>query len=356
MLPIIKELESRDIFFDTCNTGQHKQMVDDLINIFDVKVDIDLKIMTERQSLFDIGTKILRSMKDVLSLNNYDYVLVHGDTSTAFYSSLAAFYLKIPVIHIEAGLRTGDMDNPFPEEFNRKSIDSISSLMFCPTDGNKLNLIKEGIPSEKIFVTGNTIVDSIKLTYRKDYNNKLIEWLGDSRLILVTVHRRENVPENLDQIFIALNKIITNIPDIKVIYPIHLNPQIIEIAEQVIERSDRISLVAPLNVIDFHNIIARSHLILTDSGGIQEEAPTFGVPVLVLRKITERPEAVEIGTAKVIGTKSDDIYNEVDNLINDNVAYSKMVSDKNPFGDGQSSKRIVDIILNHYNEKSYINS
>jgi UDP-N-acetylglucosamine 2-epimerase (non-hydrolysing) len=224
--------------------------------------------------------------------------------------------------------------------------------MFCPTERNKTNLINEDIPEKKIFVTGNTIVDALNFTYKEDYKHKLIDWLGNSRLILVTVHRRENVPINLNQIFAALNKIVNNIPDVKVVYPIHLNPRIIEIAEKVIEKSDRINLIQPLNVIDFHNIIARSHLILTDSGGIQEEAPSFGVPVLILRKVTERPEAVEIGSAKVIGTKTDEIYNEVVTLLTDKVAYSKMISNKNPFGDGKSSSRIVDIILDNYKEKS----
>lgn len=344
MCPLVKELKSRkDIETIVCVTGQHRQMLDSVLDTFDVVPDYDLSIMQQKQTLFDITTLILNRIREVLEKEKPDIVLVHGDTTTTFSTALACFYLQIPVGHVEAGLRTYNMKSPFPEEFNRQAVGLVTALHFAPTQLARQNLLKEGKPEEIVYVTGNTAIDALHTTVQEDYHHPQLEWASDSRLILMTAHRRENLGQPMRQMFRAILRVVEENPDIKVIYPIHMNPVVREIANEVFQGHDRIRLIEPLDVLDFHNFMANSFLILTDSGGIQEEAPSLGKPVLVMRDTTERPEGVEAGTLRLVGTDEEVIYQEINRLFDEH-EYKKMSKAANPYGDGYASRRIADIL------------
>lgn len=346
MCPVVKELQSRkEIKTVVCVSGQHRQMLDQVLNLFNVVPDYDMQIMKDGQSLFDIITNILDKAKAVLEKEKPDLVLVHGDTSTTFAIALACYYLKIPVGHVEAGLRTYDIYSPYPEEFNREAVGIISQFNFAPTEISKRNLIKEGKDEATIFVTGNTAIDALKTTVQSVYYHPELEWAADSRLIIITAHRRENLGLPMEQMFRAINRVLKEHKDVKAIYPIHMNPVVRETAKTILGDNDRIHIIEPLDVLDFHNFLNNSYLILTDSGGIQEEAPSLGKPVLVMRDTTERPEGIEAGTLKLVGTKEDTIYNEFNQLLTDSNEYQRMSEASNPYGDGTASKRIADIIV-----------
>lgn len=345
MCPLVNELKSRkSINTVVCVTGQHRQMLDAVLEAFSVDSDYDLSIMKEQQSLFDITTSVLEGLKEVLKEETPDIVLVHGDTSTSFAAALACYYLQIPVGHVEAGLRTYNINSPYPEEFNRQAVDIISRYSFAPTELSKQNLLREGKQPETIYVTGNTVIDALKTTVREDYHHSELDWASDSRLILITAHRRENLGDPMRNMFKAIKRVLDEHEDVKAIYPIHMNPLVRQIANEILAEDDRIHLIEPLDVLDFHNFMSRSYLILTDSGGIQEEAPSLGKPVLVMRDTTERPEGIEAGTLKLVGTEEETIYNEFTELLDDIESYSKMSHASNPYGDGFASKRISDII------------
>lgn len=345
MCPLVKELKTRtNIEVIVCVTGQHRQMLDQVLEVFNVIPDYDLSIMKEKQTLFDVTTNILNKIKDVLELEKPDVVLVHGDTSTTFATTLACFYLQIPVGHVEAGLRTYNIYSPYPEEFNRQAVSIVSQYNFAPTENSKMNLIREGKKEESIYVTGNTAIDALKTTVREDYTHPELEWAKDSRLIILTAHRRENLGEPLYQMFRAIKRIVDKYDDVKVIYPIHMNPVVRKAAKEIFEGEDRVHIIEPLDVLDFHNFLANSYLILTDSGGIQEEAPSLGKPVLVMRDTTERPEGIKAGTLKLVGTEEEKIYNEFEKLLTDKNEYEKMSKASNPYGDGYACKRIADIL------------
>lgn len=345
MCPLVNELKTRDgIKTVVCVTGQHRQMLDQVLKAFSVTPDYDLSIMKDRQTLFDVTANILLKIKSVLEEVKPDVVLVHGDTSTTFVTALACFYMQIPVGHVEAGLRTYNIYSPYPEEFNRQAVSIISSYNFAPTQLSKDNLIKEGKNPETIFVTGNTAIDALKTTVRADYKNEHLDWAADSRLILITAHRRENLGEPMRNMFRAIRRVMDEHKDIKAIYPIHMNPAVREKAEQELSGCDRIRIIEPLDVLDFHNFLARSYLILTDSGGIQEEAPSLGKPVLVMRDTTERPEGIAAGTLKLVGTDEETIYNSFSKLLTDKSAYESMSKASNPYGDGHTCERIADIL------------
>lgn len=345
MCPLVNELKSRENFITkVCVTGQHRQMLDQVLDAFNVVPDYDLTIMKDKQTLFDITTNILNRIKEVLEAEKPDVVLVHGDTSTTFVTALACYYLQIPVGHVEAGLRTYNIYSPYPEEFNREAVGAISQYNFAPTEDAKQNLLREGKRPETVFVTGNTVIDALKTTVREDYHHPELEWAKDSRLILLTAHRRENLGEPMHSMFRAIRRIVEETPDVKVIYPIHMNPLVRKAADDELKGCDRIHLIEPLDVLDFHNFMARSYLILTDSGGIQEEAPSLGKPVLVMRDTTERPEGIEAGTLKLVGTDEETIYTEFKRLLNDKNEYYKMSKASNPYGDGFACKRITDIL------------
>ena len=345
MCPLVKELKTRKKL-DTvvCVTGQHREMLDQVLEAFNVVPDYDLSIMKEKQTLFDVTVNILEKMKLVLEKERPDVVLVHGDTSTTFVTALACFYMQIPVGHVEAGLRTYNIYSPFPEEFNRQAVSIIAKYNFAPTEQSKENLIKEGKDPASIYVTGNTAIDALKTTVRDDYSHEQLDWVSDSKLILITAHRRENLGSPMRNMFRAIKRIVDEYPDIKVIYPIHMNPVVREIANEILGNSDRIRIIEPLEVLDFHNFLARSYLVLTDSGGIQEEAPSLGKPVLVMRDTTERPEGIAAGTLKLVGTNEETIYNTFKLLLEDKNEYEKMSHASNPYGDGFASKRIADIL------------
>lgn len=346
MCPLVNELKSREkIITKVCVTGQHRQMLDQVLDAFNVVPDYDLSIMKDKQSLFDIATNILNRIKEVLEAENPDVVLVHGDTSTTFVTALACYYLQIPVGHVEAGLRTYNIYSPYPEEFNREAVGIISQYNFAPTESSKQNLIREGKNPDTIYVTGNTVIDALKTTVRDDYSNPELDWAADSRLILLTAHRRENLGEPMHRMFRAIRRIVEETLDVKVIYPIHMNPVVRKAADDELKNNDRIRLIEPLDVLDFHNFMAHSYLILTDSGGIQEEAPSLGKPVLVMRDTTERPEGIEAGTLKLVGTDEEVIYSEFKKLLTDKEEYEKMSKASNPYGDGFACKRIADILL-----------
>jgi UDP-N-acetylglucosamine 2-epimerase (non-hydrolysing) len=319
-------------------------MLDSVLQAFDIVPDYDLEIMKEKQTLFDITVNILSKIKDVLSMVHPDIVLVHGDTTTTFASALACFYMNIPVGHVEAGLRTYNIQSPYPEEFNRQAVSIIAEYNFAPTELSRLNLIGEGKNPEKIYVTGNTAIDALKRTVRENYTHPELQWAKGSRLIMITAHRRENLGAPMHNMFRAIRKIIEEFPDVKAIYPIHMNPTVREIAASELSGCDRIHLIEPLDVLDFHNFLSRSCLILTDSGGIQEEAPSLGKPVLVMRDTTERPEGIEAGTLKLVGTDEKRIYSEFRLLLTDEKEYKRMSHAANPYGDGLASKRIADIL------------
>ena len=345
MCPLVKELKSRDkIDTVVCVTGQHREMLDQVLKAFDVVPDYDLLIMKKKQTLFDVTINILDKMRDVLEEVKPDVVLVHGDTSTTFVTSLACFYMQIPVGHVEAGLRTYDIYSPYPEEFNRQAVGIMARYNFAPTEKSKENLIKEGKDPSTIYVTGNTVIDALKTTVREDYTHEKLEWAADSRLIMITAHRRENLGGPMRNMFRAIKRIIDENPDTKVIYPIHMNPVVREAANEILRDCDRIRIIEPLDVLDFHNFLARSYLILTDSGGIQEEAPSLGKPVLVMRDTTERPEGIAAGTLKLVGTDEEVIYNTFKLLLKDKDEYEKMSKASNPYGDGFASRRIADIL------------
>jgi UDP-N-acetylglucosamine 2-epimerase (non-hydrolysing) len=345
MCPLVNELKTRkDMSTIVCVTGQHREMLDQVLDVFGVVPDYDLSIMQPQQTLFDITANVLGRIKSVLSGEKPDVVLVHGDTSTTFVSALACFYLKIPVGHVEAGLRTYQIDSPYPEEFNRQAVSLISKYNFAPTERARQNLLGEKKNPESIYVTGNTAIDALKTTVNKTYTHKYLDWAKESRLILLTAHRRENLGPPMENIFSAIKEVVDAFHDIKVLYPIHMNPEIRGIAQKIFGGHDRILIIDPLDVIDFHNFMARSFLVLTDSGGIQEEAPSLGKPVLVLRDTTERPEGVAAGTLKLVGTQRDDISREFKKLLTDQEAYREMSVAANPYGDGFASKRIADIL------------
>lgn len=345
MCPLVNELKTRQgIETVVCVTGQHKEMLQQVLDVFGVVPDYNLHVMKPKQDLFEITNSVLIGMKKVLEREHPDLVLVHGDTSTTFSTALACFYLKIPVGHVEAGLRTYDIYSPYPEEFNREAVSIISKYNFAPTKTSKNNLIREGKREDTIYVTGNTAIDALKTTVKKDYTNPELDWVGNNRLILLTAHRRENLGQPMHHMFRAIKRIVDETPDVRVIYPIHMNPVVRQAAKDVFGDDSRFHIIEPLSVIDFHNFMAKSYLILTDSGGIQEEAPSLGKPVLVMRDTTERPEGVEAGTLKLVGTDEEYIYNECKQLLNDKKEYEKMSKASNPYGDGTACKKIADII------------
>lgn len=345
MCPLVLELKKRtDLRSIVCVTGQHRQMLDAVLTAFGVVPDYDLSIMKEKQTLFDITTNILERIRGVLAEERPDVVLVHGDTSTTFVTALACYYMQIPVGHVEAGLRTYDIYSPFPEEFNRQAVSIISRYNFAPTEMAKQNLVREGRSADTIFVTGNTAIDALRFTVKEQYRHPELEWAADSRLILITAHRRENLGEPMRNMFRAIRRVMDEHPDVKAIYPIHMNPTVREIANEYLGGDDRIHIIEPLDVLDFHNFMARSHLILTDSGGIQEEAPSLGKPVLVMRDTTERPEGVAAGTLKLVGTSEETIYQEFTKLLIDSTLYETMACTANPYGDGHACERIVEIL------------
>lgn len=345
MCPLVNELKTRkEIETVVCVTGQHRQMLDQVLEAFSVVPDYDLSIMKERQTLFDVTTNILNRIREVLETVRPDVVLVHGDTSTTFVTALACYYLQIPVGHVEAGLRTYNIYSPYPEEFNRQAVGIIAAYHFAPTELSRENLLKEGKKPETIYVTGNTAIDALKTTVRKDYTHPVLEWAKDSRLIMITAHRRENLGEPMKHMFRAIRRVCDEHPDIKAVYPIHMNPAVRETARSILGDDERIRIIEPLDVLDFHNFLARSYLILTDSGGIQEEAPSLGKPVLVMRDTTERPEGIAAGTLKLVGTDEGTIYENFKMLLEDQEAYRKMSTASNPYGDGFASKRIADIL------------
>lgn len=350
MCPLVNELKRRPGQFETvvCVTGQHREMLDQVLRVFNVKPDYDLAIMKPGQTLFDVTSEVLLKIKDVLELEKPDLVLVHGDTTTSFAAALAAFYLQIPVGHVEAGLRTNNLYSPWPEEFNRQAVDVISHWYFAPTDTARKNLLSEGKDAARIFVTGNTGIDALRTTVDKDYQHPELDWVGDFRLILITAHRRENLGEPMHCMFRAIRRVMEEHPDTKAIYPIHMNPTVRKAAHEELDGFDRLHIIDPLEVLDFHNFMARSYLILTDSGGIQEEAPSLGKPVLVMRDTTERPEGVASGTLKLVGTDEDVIYHEFSRLLSDEAEYEAMSHASNPYGDGHSSERIADILVDSW--------
>lgn len=345
MCPLVNELKKRPgIRTVVCVSGQHREMLDAVLRAFNVVPDYDLAIMKDRQTLFDITVNILERIHAVLEEVKPDVVLVHGDTSTTFVTALACFYLQIPVGHVEAGLRTYNIYSPYPEEFNRQAVSVIARYNFAPTELSRENLLREGRKPESIYVTGNTAIDALKTTVRADYTHPELEWAAGSRLIMITAHRRENLGEPMHRMFRAIRRIIEEHPDVRAIYPIHMNPVVREEANAELGGCDRIRIIEPLDVLDFHNFLSRSYLILTDSGGIQEEAPSLGKPVLVMRDTTERPEGIAAGTLRLVGTEEETIYKNFKELLEDRAAYDKMAHASNPYGDGFASVRIADVL------------
>ncbi|PKX65612.1 UDP-N-acetylglucosamine 2-epimerase [Lactiplantibacillus plantarum] len=345
MCPLVNELKTRkDIQTIVCVTGQHKEMLTQVLEAFDVVPDFDLSIMKKQQTLFDVTTAILDKIKPILEREEPDIVLVHGDTSTTFATALACYYLQIKVGHVEAGLRTHNIYSPFPEEFNRQAVSIISEYNFAPTELSRRNLLEEGRDPKSIFVTGNTVIDALKTTIDKNYTHPELQWAEGSRLILITAHRRENLGEPMKNMFRAIRRVMDEHDDVKAIYPIHMNPAIRSIADEILGDDDRIHIIPPLDVLDFHNFTSHSYLILTDSGGIQEEAPSMGKPVLVMRDTTERPEGITSGTLKLVGTDEETIYNEFNRLLSDSEEYKAMSQASNPYGDGTACKQIADIL------------
>lgn len=345
MCPLIHEMRKREgLEVIVCVTAQHRQMLDQVLSLFQIVPDYDLNVMKDRQTLFDITCNILTGIKEVLKKVNPDIVLVHGDTSTTFATALACFYLQIPVGHIEAGLRTNNIYSPYPEEFNREAVSIISQFNFAPTVLARENLLKEGRKAETIYVTGNTVIDAMQHTVREDYSHPELEWVGEDKLIFITAHRRENLGEPMHRMFRAIRRVLEEHRDCKAVYPIHMNPLVREAAEKELGDCDRIHIIEPIEVFDCHNFEARAFLCLTDSGGIQEECPSYGVPVLVMRDTTERPEGITAGTLKLVGTNEDKIYNAFKLLLEDPDEYNKMSSACNPYGDGHACQRIVNIL------------
>ena len=345
MCPLVNELKTRrNIEVIVCVTGQHRELLDPVLTAFGVVADYDLSVMKIDQTPFDITTGVLNRLKGVLEENKPDIVLVHGDTSTAFAAALACFYLQIPVGHVEAGLRTYNIYSPYPEEFNRQAVGIISSYNFAPTELSRQNLLREGKNADSIYVTGNTAIDALKTTVRESYSHPELDWAAGSRLILITAHRRENLGEPMRHMFRAIRRVMDEHPDVKAIYPIHMNPAVRQIADEILGDDERIHIIEPLDVLDFHNFMARSYMILTDSGGIQEEAPSLGKPVLVMRDTTERPEGIKAGTLKLVGTSEENIYQSFRLLLDDKDEYAKMSNAANPYGDGKACRRVADIL------------
>lgn len=345
MCPLVKEMKTREkIKTVVCVTGQHRQMLDQVLDAFGVTPDYDLSIMKDHQTLFDITTNILNGIGGVLDEVKPDVVLVHGDTSTTFVTALASFYKQIPVGHVEAGLRTYNIRSPYPEEFNRQAVGIVAKYNFSPTQMSKNNLLKEGKDGASIYVTGNTAIDALKTTIREEYTHPELEWAAGSRLIMITAHRRENLGEPMRNMFRAIRRVMEEHPDVKAIYPIHMNPVVRKAADEELGGCERIRIIEPLEVLDFHNFLARSYMILTDSGGIQEEAPSLGKPVLVMRDTTERPEGIAAGTLRLVGTDEQAIYDNFKRLLEDSAAYDAMSHASNPYGDGFACKRIADIL------------
>lgn len=347
MCPLVSELNSRPDQFEpiVCVTGQHREMLDQVLGVFGVSPDYDLSIMKPKQSLFDVTCEVLLKIKSVLKKAKPDVVLVHGDTTTSFAAALACFYMQIPVGHVEAGLRTHNVYSPWPEEFNRQAVDIVTKYYFAPTEQSKRNLLNEGKNERDIWVTGNTCIDALRVTIDGAYSNKHLIWAQDSRLVLITAHRRENLGEPMRHMFKAIRRVMEEYPDTKAIYPIHMNPQVRDAAHAELDGFDRLRIIEPLEVLDFHNFMNASYLILTDSGGIQEEAPSLGKPVLVMRDTTERPEGVIAGTLRLVGTDEQVIYENFRKLLDDNEAYELMSHASNPYGDGFASRRIADVLV-----------
>ena len=346
MAPVVHELEKREeIESIVCVTAQHREMLDQVLKALKVKPDYDLNNMKQGQTLSDITTRALKGLEDVIKEVKPDIILVHGDTTTTFAGALAAFYQQVAVGHVEAGLRTYNKYSPFPEEMNRQFVGIVSDMNFAPTERSKNNLLREGKKEETIYVTGNTAIDALNLTVDEEYSDEITEWIGDDRLIVLTAHRRENLGEPMYRMFKAIRRIIDKYDDVKMVYPVHLNPLVVKAANEVFGDSEKIKLIKPLEVVEFHNLLSRSYLILTDSGGIQEEAPSLGKPVIVLRDTTERPEGIDAGTLKLAGTEEETIYQMVDELLSDSMEYEKMSKASNPYGDGHASERIVDAII-----------
>ncbi|OOE14435.1 non-hydrolyzing UDP-N-acetylglucosamine 2-epimerase [Fictibacillus arsenicus] len=350
MAPLVLELEkyNEQIESIVTVTAQHREMLDQVLEIFEVTPDHDLNIMKERQTLIDVTTRALHGLDEVMKEVKPDIVLVHGDTTTTFVASLAALYNQIAVGHVEAGLRTWNKYSPFPEEMNRQLTGVIADMHFAPTDTAAQNLLKENKPGDSLYVTGNTAIDALKTTVKEDYTHEVLEKLSDDRLILLTAHRRENLGDPMRNMFRAIKRLVNEHDDVQVVYPVHLNPAVREVAAEVLGDDNRIHLIEPLGVVDFHNFASRAHIILTDSGGVQEEAPSLGVPVLVLRDTTERPEGIEAGTLKLAGTDEETIYGLAKELLTDVSAYEAMSKASNPYGDGEASRRIVEAILYHF--------
>lgn len=345
MCPLVRELQTRGgLETVVCVTGQHRQMLDSVLNTFGVTPEYDLSIMKDKQTLFDVTVNILEKIRSVLEKEQPDVVLVHGDTTTTFAAALACFYLGIKVGHVEAGLRTYNIHSPYPEEFNRQAVGIVSEYNFAPTDLARDNLLREGKRPESIFVTGNTAIDALKTTVRNDYRHEQLDWAKDGRLIMITAHRRENLGEPMHHMFRAIRRIADENPDVRAIYPIHMNPAVRRAADEELGGCDRIRIIEPLDVIDFHNFLSRSYMILTDSGGIQEEAPSLGKPVLVMRDTTERPEGIAAGTLRLVGTSEETIYENFRLLLDSKEEYEKMSRAANPYGDGHACKRIADIL------------
>lgn len=352
MCPLVLQLhKEQDLECCLCLTGQHREMLQQVMDAFDLQADYNLDIMSANQSLSSITVAILNKLGSVIEEEKPDMILVHGDTTTSFAAALTGFYCGIPIGHVEAGLRTYNMQSPYPEEFNRQTVDLITELYFAPTELAKKQLLQEGKSAGKIVVTGNTVIDALKTTVKLEYEHEQLTWAADSRLLLFTAHRRENLGLPMQNMFRALKRIVQEFSDVKVIYPVHKNPKVREIAEEVLSDVDNVRLIEPLDVVDFHNFMARSYLILTDSGGIQEEAPSLGKPVLVMRDTTERPEGIEAGTLKLVGTEEEAIYQATKELLLNTAEYKKMSLAANPYGDGHASDRIVDAIRNYFTQR-----
>lgn len=350
MAPLVKELKSREeIECIVCVTAQHREMLDQVLEVFDIKPDYDLNIMSKGQTLSDITSKALKGLEEIIKEVKPNIVLVHGDTTTTFAGALAAYYNQADIGHVEAGLRTWNKYSPYPEEMNRQMVGIMADMHFAPTKTSRNNLIKEGKKTENIYVTGNTAIDALATTIKEDYNHPIFKWLGNDKLILLTAHRRENLGEPMRQMFRAIKRIVDEFEGVKVIYPVHLNPKVREVADEILGNDTKVRLIEPLEVIDFHNFINRAYIILTDSGGIQEEAPGLGKPVLVLRDTTERPEGIEAGTLKLAGTEEEKIYGLTKELLSNKSVYEQMSKAANPYGDGKASKRIADAIIQKYN-------
>ena len=352
MAPLVKELKTRkEIETIVCVTAQHREMLDQVLNVFDIKPDYDLNIMKQGQTLGDVTTRALQGLESVIKEVKPDIVLVHGDTTTTFAGALAAFYNQVSIGHVEAGLRTWDKYSPYPEEMNRQMVGCMTDMHFSPTEKSAQNLINEGKNKDNIYITGNTAIDAMATTIKDDYHHEVFDWVGQDRMILLTAHRRENLGEPMYNIFRAIKRIVDEFDDVKVVYPIHMNPKVRSVANEVLGDCDKVKLIEPLEVVDFHNFQNKSYIILTDSGGIQEEAPSLGKPVLVLRDTTERPEGIDAGTLKLAGTNEKVIYNLTKELLTNEKIYKSMSHASNPYGDGLASKRIADAIIERYGNK-----